>query len=181
MAVLVAVSIAWGVGCSGDDAVSSDPSGSGGEAVLVVRSDGIAVVADGGDTSTTMFGTIEGDVVAEVGSVLGEPIETGRDRACSPTAQFVRYRGITLSLSDGIFVGWTLRPEAADAIATPEGIGPGSTLAEVEAAFDVVTVDPTSDLGVEFVADGAILGVLDGTGPDATVETLWAGQTCDAG
>lgn len=178
--VLIAASIAWGVGCSGDDAVSSDASGSGGEAVLVVRGDGIAVL-DGGATSTTMFGTIEGDVVAEVGSVLGEPIETGRDRACSPTAQVVRYRGITVSLSDGIFVGWTLRPDAADAIATPEGVGPGSTLAELEAAFDVVTVDPTSDLGVEFVADGAIFGLLDGTGPDATIETLWAGQTCDMG
>ncbi len=165
------------VGCSDDGASSRATE----DLTLDVTADGVAVVSADGSTSAAMFGTIEGDVVATVESVLGEPVEKGRLQACSPTAQFVTFPGITISLSDGIFVGWSLLPDSVVAITTDDGIGLGSTLADLEASFDVVTLDEPSSLGIEFAADGALFGALDGTGPEARVEDLWAGEICLSG
>ena len=113
MAVVVGV-LLGGAAC-GDDEPASPPVAwpPVDEVTLGVMADGVVVVQPDGSTSTTMFGTIEGDVVAEVESVVGDPVEKGLAPACSPTAQFVTFPGITVSLLDGIFVGWTLRPDAA--------------------------------------------------------------------
>ena len=83
-------------------------------------------------------------------------------------------------LQDGRFVGSSLSRGAADGgnvgVSTMAGIGIGSTRPELEAAYTADIRETT--LGQEFAA-GDIFGVLDGTGPSARINAMWAGASCN--
>ena len=83
-------------------------------------------------------------------------------------------------MQDGRFVGWSVSRGAADGsnvgLATMAGIGIGSARRELEAAYTADIRKTT--LGQEFGA-GDIFGLLDGTGPSARINAMWAGEICN--
>ena len=88
--------------------------------------------------------------------------------------------GLSVLLEGSRFLGWTYQAPTGGAAATArtgDGIGLGSTLAELRAARPRVTVS-TATLGPEFVEPGGLSGLLTGTSGSGTVTLLRAGQTC---
>lgn len=83
--------------------------------------------------------------------------------------------GLSLVFDAGRFAGWTLDRRAAGALSTMSGVGPGSTRIALENAYRIKVSRTT--LGTEFTT-GGISGLLNGTGYDATITTMWAGATC---
>lgn len=105
-----------------------------------------------------------------------EPLEQEDRPDCgAPDARWPG--GLQVWFRDGKLSGWSVGPDSAG-LATATGLRPGSTRAELDAAYRA-TIMP-SKLGVEFSA-GKLGGLLDGTGPEARVTHLWAGSTCRAG
>ena len=84
--------------------------------------------------------------------------------------------GLKLYFQQGKFTGWALDGRAAGKVTTVSGIGPGSSRSELEAAYSVKIAQST--LGTEFSA-GALSGLLDGPGPKASVDAMWAGVSCN--
>lgn len=103
---------------------------------------------------------------------------TNQDCGAGPVQYANWPDGLSLVFQKGSFVGWGLDGRAKGALATAIGIGPGSTRAELEAAYANIEVNRTS-LGTEF-AGGGLFGVLDGAGPGARVTDMWAGVSCVA-
>jgi hypothetical protein len=79
-------------------------------------------------------------------------------------------------------VGWAMGGAAPASLGlkTDKGIGVGSTLAAVKAAYGPVTVaqGPNGPTFVIRVASGVITGELNGTGDASKVKTLRAGASC---
>lgn len=162
------------VGRSADveaDSGSSSPA-------LALGPEGLHIVeVTRGSTRVLTFGTDEGEVVAAVTDLLGAPASRGVNRECAegPLA-FARWPdGLSLNFSDGRFSGWWVRGNGASRHSTMSGIGIGSKRAELEKAYDIRT--GVSSLGTEFAA-GGLHGVLEGTGSDAAVTSLWSGSAC---
>lgn len=136
---------------------------------LVLRGDGLALE----DGELLSFGMREAATVERLSSAFGVPPDQ-RDRLedCGPGAldSVGRDSGFAAYFQDGTFVGWSSIDER-----TAEGIGFGSTRAELDAAY-AVPVEDTS-LGAEFHVDG-ISGVLNSHAPAAQVNSIWAGMTC---
>lgn len=103
---------------------------------------------------------------------------TNQDCGAGPVQYANWPDGLSLVFRKGTFVGWGLDGRAKGALATAIGIGPGSTRAELEAAYANIKVNQTS-LGTEF-SGGGFFGVLDGDGPGARVTDMWAGVSCVA-
>ena len=70
------------------------------------------------------------------------------------------------------FLGWDSREPG---LTTADGIGIGSTRAELEASREVEVEETT--LGVEFTA-GGLGGLFASSEPVAPITSLWAGLTC---
>ena len=132
-----------------------------------------------GSARPLAFGTPEADVLTSLETVRG-PAAKGINQDCG--AGPVRYAswsdGLSLVFQNGKFAGWGLDGRASGAIATANGVGPGTTRSELADSFGSVTFQRTS-LGVEFAA-GDIFGVLDGVGPQAKITDMWAGVNCVA-
>ncbi|HEU4842956.1 MAG TPA: hypothetical protein VFT05_01725 [Burkholderiaceae bacterium] len=120
------------------------------------------------------FGAARADVQRTISAVSkAAPVEQEDSPDCG--AAFARWPdGLNVWFQDGKFSGWSVGPDSA-ALATASGLRPGSTRAELEAAYSAKIAQST--LGVEFSA-GALGGLLDGPGPRAHVSRLWAGTTC---
>lgn len=84
--------------------------------------------------------------------------------------------GLGLYFQDDKFVGWNAYKRGNGAIATASGIGPGSTRAELEAAYTVKVSETT--LGTEFAA-GDLYGIFDSPAKTAKVTNMWAGVSCN--
>ncbi len=89
--------------------------------------------------------------------------------------------GLRIYFQGGEFVGWALNAGSKDAtdkraITTASGIGPGSSRAELEAAYSAKVVQ--SSLGTEFSA-GDLAGLIDGPGQRARITDMWAGASCN--
>ncbi|QJB68669.1 hypothetical protein [Parasphingorhabdus halotolerans] len=88
--------------------------------------------------------------------------------------------GLSVNFQDDKIVGWFL-DGTITTLKTEEGIGIGSTRAELEKAM-TIEMQPDSTLGIEFYAprpDGGFIGgFLTGDGMDAKVESLYAGTNC---
>ena len=100
-----------------------------------------------------------------------------------PLASATLDGGLTLWFDDGAFAGWFTSgvPDGGAPLTATTGLGVGSPFAALEGAYRA-DVRETS-LGTEFYTGapdipGGFSGLLDGTGPDATVTALWAGTTC---
>ena len=73
-----------------------------------------------------------------------------------------------------MFVGWAA--QAGSPLRTAEGVGPGSTLSQIRAAYPAATVDQTS-LGTEFAA-GDLYGVFTDSTAASPLEIMFAGINC---
>lgn len=145
---------------------------------LALSGEGLLLVTEGtGSTRLLPFDAERERVVAAVTGVHGEPAEQGTNADCG--LEYTSWTdGLTLHSLDERFVGWNVsaqRPEAAKTYTTMANIGIGSTRAELDGAYSTL-VEQTS-LGTEF-STGSLYGILDGTGEDAKVTSLWGGRTC---
>lgn len=80
---------------------------------------------------------------------------------------------------DWLFQGWYVDgpKEGAQKLTTMDGIGIGSTLEEMQNAYEI-DVKKTS-LGHEFSTAAGMNGFLDGAGKNAKITHLWSGVSCN--
>lgn len=143
---------------------------------LVLTPDGLALVVDA-TVRPLDFGADRTGVISVMTSQLG-PVRTNELPECGQGPRTSLRAGVLVVLFDGdSFVGWQARGVGEPPLATQAGIGVGSTLAEVNAAYEVSVSNDT--LGPEFFSrDGQFGGFLTGESPNATVTELHAGETC---
>ncbi|HZV83967.1 MAG TPA: hypothetical protein VFF48_03180 [Brevundimonas sp.] len=161
-------------------ASSSAPPQAATGAALAVDSEGLRFFSRSTGSATPLaFGLDAAQVLSVLERNRG-PAARGTNESCGAgPVQYANWAdGLSLVFQNGRFVGWGLDGRAAGAVRTANGIGPGSTRAELDEAFGTVTVSQTS-LGTEFAA-GEIFGVLDGPGPGAKITDMWAGVSCVA-
>lgn len=130
-----------------------------------------------GSARPLAFGEPEADVLRSIERVRG-PAETGVNQDCGAgPVQYASWPdGLSLVFQNGRFAGWGLDPRASRALATANGVGPGTTRSVLAGSFAAVSFQDTS-LGTEFSA-GNIFGLLDGTGSEAKITHMWAGVSC---
>ena len=131
-----------------------------------------------GSARPVPFGRPESEVLTSLERVRG-PAERGTNQDCGagPVQVASWSDGLSVIFQNDRFVGWGLGRRASRDIATTASIGPGSTRAELDAAYSA-TVSQTS-LGSEFSA-GGLHGVLDGASAGARITDMWAGVSCVA-
>ncbi len=159
-------------------AVDTPPQASGpdqGAPAIVLAPDGLDVTG-GGAPKRLAFGGRQASVLADVGAVLGQPREQGMQEECpaGPLYHVAFAQGLDLQFRDSAFVGWFARQGST--LRTAQGVGPGSTLGQLKAAYPATTVQETS-LGSEFAA-GELYGVLANPSDAGAVEVMFAGINC---
>lgn len=150
---------------------------------LALSGEGLDFVSERGSVRHLLFGAPAAQAIEAVSRTRGGAApQRGRNGECGagPIDMATWPDGLTVMGQDGRFVGWSLaRGAAAGASAGPAtmaGIGVGSTRRELEAAY-AAEVRATT-LGQEFAA-GDLFGLLDGAGPDARIDAMWAGTSCN--
>lgn len=144
--------------------------------LLALDGDGIRLVRPNGSTALLPFGRPTAEAVAALSSALGTPTDRATNSECGagPTEIVHWGGGFTALFVDGRFNGWSA--DERKGLSTMNGIGVGSTRAELFASYSDASVEQ-STLGTEFSA-GGLGGLLSGAGPTAKIETLWAGDIC---
>jgi hypothetical protein len=149
------------------------------EVALALSGEGLQVVeAETGSTKPFVFGTEIAPLENAVTQVLGTPEETAYNDECpgGPLTITQWPNGLALNADGDTFVGWSVRPNTESAsLTTLAGIGIGSTLSDLEEAYQVEIFG--SSLGVEFYA-GQLAGLLDSDEPDGMITDMWAGTVC---
>lgn len=149
------------------------------ESLLALSGEGLQLVGDQtGSTVALEFGS-EIDLVADaVTNILGQPLESGENSECGSGPQTITQwpKGLVLHAADGEFIGWSVSPDTDATLTTMAGLGVGSTRSELESVYTVEVRE--SSLGTEF-STGDLFGILSSAEPDATVDYLWAGTTCN--
>ncbi len=155
--------------CGDDDDVdAAAPTTAAASSTLHVEADGLLA---GG--VALRFGSTRDDVI----EALGAPAEEGEQAECpAGPATTARYDDLLLTLQDGELVGWSIGGESP--LTTPDGVGIGTTRAELELALGPAQVVPDSTLGTELFYDGGLSALLESDDDDAAVTALWAGTTC---
>lgn len=145
--------------------------------VLAVEGEGLRLFnpASGG-ARPLPFGTAREAIMTALGGRGAAESGTQSECGAGPLDYAAWPDGLKLYFQQGKFGGWALDGRAAGKVTTASGIGPGSSRSELEAAY-AVKVAPTT-LGTEFTA-GALSGLLDGPGPSASVDAMWAGVSCN--
>ncbi|WOD38094.1 hypothetical protein [Nodosilinea sp. E11] len=149
------------------------------ESLIALSGEGLQLVGDQtGSTNALEFGTDMATVEGIVTNILGTPLETGLNEECGAGPQMITQwpGGLVLHAAEGEFIGWSARPDTDEALTTIAGVGIGSTRSALEAAYTVEVFE--SSLGTEFSA-GDLFGILTSDAPDAIVQNLWAGTTCN--
>lgn len=138
------------------------------------------------------FGDDAEQVVRALSRVLGNPSDDGPIRSC-PTGEverLVEYAELTVLFGEregaSRLVAWDLGPPsgALPPLTTPEGVGVGSSVAELRSAYgDRLEIARSDPFGPAFEvvvpAPGRLGGTLTAAGPTATVATLSGGAaTC---
>lgn len=167
----------------GADADSSSPPSPSTAATLALSGAGLDVVEPGsGATRHLAFGLDMDRVIDTLVRVRGRPQERFDNPECGagPLQSALWADGLGVQFQDGRFVGWGMSARGGDTApqsgpTTVEGLGLGSTRAELEAAYATQVFGST--LGTEFSA-GGLHGLLESPRSDAKVMSLWAGTTC---
>jgi hypothetical protein len=167
------------------------PSGPATAPTLVLERDGLGVAA---------FGESAEDAIGAVTAVLGEPdldsgwVEPLSIGACAGTAaRFVAWGSLYLYLADESQVANGERhffsysygderdlAEAPEGLATPEGIGLGTTVEFLRAAYEGVAVEPGEEglIAPTFYVDDRLSGRLTGDADDDLVTVIIGGDPC---
>jgi hypothetical protein len=142
---------------------------------VVLAPDGLGLVAFGEDADA---------VLARLAGVLGPPADDRPLGRCpsGEADRLVQFAELGVLFGGGRFVAWDVGPPsgALPPLATADGIGAGSSLAELRRAYgDRLRVDPDDPFGPVFEVatppPGRLAGTLTGTGPTDTVATLSGG------
>jgi hypothetical protein len=141
----------------------------------------IVVVADTGSTRPVAFGQAKAEALAMLNKAQGVVGKESVNAECGAgPLTFVAWPdGLTALFQDGKFAGWSVDERGAGTLAFMNGVGIGSTRAELAAQFAGTKVEETT-LGVEFRLpdDSMTGGLLNGRDQAATITDLWAGVTC---
>ncbi|MDF1517953.1 MAG: hypothetical protein RQ864_05820 [Lutibacter sp.] len=161
---------------------------------LVLTSDALQLVNQiTGSSNELPFGTPENQLTEIINNTLESKavnIVVNTECGAGPLKMVAWSNGLTLVFqenntksaepkTDWLFQGWLIdgTKEGAQKLTTMAGIGIGSTLAEMQSAYEI-EVKKTS-LGQEFSTASGLVGILDGTGKDAKIIHLWAGVSCN--
>ena len=179
---------------SSDPTSGSSPTGSPAAPTIVLADDGLGIAA---------FGAAADETIGAITAVLGEPDEDSgwvdplTVGACAgDEARFVAWGALYLYFSDrsafgdgerhffGYSYGSVRDLEAIpEGLATPEGIGLGTTVAFLRAAYNDVVVEAGEEglLASSFYVDDALSGRLTGTADDDLVTVIIGGDPCGVG
>lgn len=143
---------------------------------IVLAQDGLRITGGTQTAAQVGFGTAREQVLGQVGGVIaGEGTQAEQAECPAGPLTTTKYpAGLELVFQEGKFVGWAA--ESGTALRTEAGIGPGSTLGQLRAAYPAATVDETS-LGIEFMA-GELYGVVSDSTAAGQVEIMFAGINC---
>lgn len=144
--------------------------------VIMLAQDGLRITGGAQTPARVAFGTGREQVLGQVSGVLDGQGEAAEQAECpaGPLTTTEYPAGLELVFQEGKFVGWAAEPGTA--LRTEAGIGPGSTLGQLRAAYPAATVDETS-LGIEFMA-GELYGVVSDSTAAGQVEIMFAGINC---
>lgn len=141
---------------------------------VVLRPDGLGFTDGGSSTSALPFGTD----AATVRTAVDRALLPGSERPtpdCGVGSSTVQHEDLFLLLQDGEFVGWV---SGSPGLTTGDGIGVGTTLAELRDALPAVAVTEGT-LGPEWsTVEGGLAGFLDGTSDSSVVNSIAAGVRC---
>lgn len=146
-----------------------------------LASDGLNLfVGDGAKTRRLPFGT-DIEMVKEVlTNVWGEPVRVSNNVLCEPRNQefdtVLWPNGFIIRGLEGSFVGWETH---GSTLITTNGIGAGSTLAELKDSYGNVQVfEDALGSGFDVGNGGGIEGRLSSPNSDAVITDLNAGDRC---
>ncbi len=167
-----------------DKAAAAAPEAATAGLVVALDAEGLRLVDPRSGSATPLAFELDRDlVVRAVGRASGIAPQISSMAEClAGPMDFARFGSLTVNFATGSFAGWSLQP-GEPAFTTMDGIGVGTTRNEVEASRTIAPV-VDSTLGYEFTtvpgsADRSISMIFDGPGPEAKVETLWAGLACN--
>lgn len=165
-----------GVVASAAPTSSAPPSLPAVTPVVVLERGGLGYLTGSSSIRHLLFGqSAPADVEALLDRALG-PGTSSPLPDCGPQVVEVQYPGFTLVLDRSRFVGWSDRGSPGRSLLTADGLGVGSTLAQLRDAIpDIAVVD--GSLGSEWNANG-ISGFLGGVAPTSRVTVISSGQNC---
>ncbi|WP_340587967.1 hypothetical protein [Erythrobacter alti] len=144
------------------------------DATLDLQAGGIIVPPQNGfEQYDVPFGSMRAATEVTLSNVLGEVIEQS-EQANDCGLHFTRYQGLTLNFRQDEFVGyWAEAPYVPELSRAEMLADTGVALADGEGVLDdeFVIGDPQGE---------GIGGVFTGSGDDAAVRALWAGENCIA-
>ncbi|MDP3359449.1 MAG: hypothetical protein Q8S41_08885 [Lutibacter sp.] len=160
---------------------------------LVLTFDALQLVDQiSGSSNELPFGTPLDQLTEIINNALqskAESIAVNKECSAGPLKMMAWSNGLTLVFQenntksddpkiDWLFQGWSVSPkEGVQKLTTMAGIGIGSTLDEIQSAYEI-EVRKTS-LGHEFSTAAGMYGILDGAGKDAKITHLWSGVSCN--
>ncbi|MFO7674532.1 MAG: hypothetical protein R6V74_12555 [Lutibacter sp.] len=146
-----------------------------------------------GSSNELPFGTSENQMTEIINNIIqSKAVSNVVNTECGagPLKMIAWSNGLTLvfqennTKSDGqkidwLFQGWSVDGtiEGVQKLTTMAGIGIGSTLEEIQSAYEI-EVRKTS-LGYEFSTAAGMFGILGGAGKDAQIIHLWSGVSCN--
>ena len=147
-----------------------------GAATVNLDDEGVRLVDPAtGSARALPFGTPMATVIAALEASFGAaPVEQEVNPECGagPVLHARWANGFVALAQEDRFLGWDSRERG---LTTADGIGIGSTRAELEASREVQVEEST--LGVEFSA-GGLGGLFASAEPQARITSIWAGLTC---
>ncbi|KUO67226.1 MAG: hypothetical protein APF83_08700 [Lutibacter sp. BRH_c52] len=161
---------------------------------LVLTFDALQLVDQiSGSSNELPFGTPQNQLIEIINNTFQSDavsIDVNPDCGAGPLKMVTWNNGLTLvfqenntksagSKIDWLFQGWSVddAKDGVQKLTTMAGIGIGSTLDEIQSAYEI-EVRKTS-LGYEFSTAAGMYGILEGTGKDAKITHLWSGVSCN--
>ncbi|MDO9039706.1 MAG: hypothetical protein Q7U59_15315 [Lutibacter sp.] len=161
---------------------------------LVLTFDALQLVDQiSGSSNELPFGTPLDQLTEIINNALqskAESIAVNKECSAGPLKMMAWSNGLTLVFQenntksddpkiDWLFQGWSVAgaKDGVQKLTTMAGIGIGSTLDEIQSAYEI-EVRKTS-LGYEFSTAAGMYGILDGAGKDAKITHLWSGVSCN--
>lgn len=145
--------------------------------IVVLQSDGLGFVTGAASIRQMPFistdaATIRRAVTRALGPGTATPVPD-----CGPGRVSLQFGPLSLLVAGNRFVGWSDRHTTGRTLKTADGIGAGSTLADLRASFATVRLSRGS-IGEEWTTQGGLGGTLDGSTGSSRVTFVAAGERC---